>query len=747
MNRTAIFSLALFTTCNAHAAPNCAPKSDILVRSDASLAPVRPADCGVTTQTPPEFTWPPQSGQVTYTFTLTFPDGKSQSRRTSRNWLLWDAPLPAGAYSWRVKTEGSSSFTSDPRTFTIAADAVPFVVPAPEALVKRARETPRPRTWSRDETRPLAALKGERAREFRALVEEVENKMPAPVQPEPTATSLESNTEDTVAEQKRTLAAAFAFSVTREKRFAADTQRRILAQARWNPLGPTAYATNDMANRNIAWTLALSYDWMHDELSETDRKLLLGAIRARTQPMYEDVMKRLQGYPYDSHGQVTLTIVAAIGALMAGDIPEADAWLRDTLPLAVVWTSAWGWQDGGFGNGTQQLFWDTGSNLPAWYVLRNATGVDLAKKEWVRNLPRFMAYFVPPGAPSGVFGDGHEMNLQETWARISKALARFAPSPLANWYARSHTGEDVARIELMVAPHGEPKSAPFPAGTPNAAVFPSVGWAAMHSRLDDPKRTSVYFKSSPFGSYNHSHGDQNGFVIHARGERLLIASGYYDGYRTEHWTKWYKQTRAANAITYDGGKGQGFNDKKFAGEIVRFETSPAFDYVIGRAEKAYDPALKTAQRTLVYLRPDPGQERSGAGIVIVHDRLASGTPRAWEWNIHALDRMERVNDRTVAVRHADAKLCLEMLAGPEVMFHQVNKFTAAPQANPPARDQWHGVFNAMARSAETEFVVLMRVGADCKPTASARATRVAGGWQVEVDGKTVTLAGETVSVK
>ena len=109
---------------------------------------------------------------------------------------------------------------------------------------------------------------------------------------------------------------------------------------------------------------------------------------------------------------------------------------------------------------------------------------------------------------------------------------------------------------------------------------------------------------------------------------------------------------------------------------------------------------------------------------------------------------QRVNDRTVFVSHAGAKLCLEMLAGPEVMFHQVNKFTAAAQGNPPPKDQWHGVFNAMAKTPEVEFVVLMRVGAECKADgkASAVATRTAGGWRVEVDGRTVSLAGETVTV-
>ena len=39
----------------------------------------------------------------------------------------------------------------------------------------------------------------------------------------------------------------------------------------------------------------------------------------------------------------------------------------------------------------------------------------------------------------------------------------------------------------------------------------------MHSSLSDPNRLSIFFKSSPYGSYNHSHADQNSFVIHHRG--------------------------------------------------------------------------------------------------------------------------------------------------------------------------------------------------------------------------------------
>jgi uncharacterized protein DUF4962/heparinase II/III-like protein len=722
----------------AHAHESCAPKSDFLVRSDATLAPVRPLDCSTVTQTPPEFTWPPQNGNNTYEVTLRVPGGKVETRTTTRNWLLWDRILPAGNYSWQVKVSGANSYTSQPRTFTIAPNPTPFLVPDGATLVRSAREAARPRTWSRDLTRPMWGLKHQSAGPFRSLLVEVGNKMVTPVQPEPNAGSDNSNYEDTVAEQKRTMAAALAYAVTGEGRYGDDAVRRMLAQAKWSTSGAISYARNDMANRNVAWTLALAYDWVHGYLRPEQKRAILAAIKARTAPMHADVVARLGAYPYDSHANLTLTIVAAIGALTVGDIPEAEQWLRQALPLAVVWTSPWGWQDGGFANGTAQLFWDTGSNLPAWYVLRNAAGVDLAQKEWVRNHARFMAYFVPPGAPSGVFGDGHELDLQEVWGRVSKATARFAPSPIGRWYARSMGHEDAARVELMLSPRVDLEQATLPEDTPSSAYFPSVGWVAMHSRLADPKRTSVYFKSSPYGSYNHSHGDQNSFVIHHLGERLAMASGYYDGYQTPHWKQWYKQTRAANAITFDGGKGQGFNGKEFAGEITRFESGDGYDIATGRAEKAYGGELTRAQRSIVYLRP---------AVVLVHDSLASETPRTWEWNIHSVRNMAKLGDRMVQIRNGAAKMCLEMLVSPEVSFEQVDRFTAPPSGK-DRPNQWHGSFVTKRKSHRAEFVALMRIGAECGDRAApAKLLPTAEGLRVEVDGAAVAFGPDGGTVQ
>ena len=686
---------------------SCGTQSDILVRSDPTLAPVRPADCAIVTQTPPELTWPPQDGRNTYVVSLTHPDGRTETRTTEHNWVAWDKALPPGEYRWQVKASNGES--SKPRRFTVSRDAVTFVMPGDDTALARAKKLPRPRSFPRDDSSPIAALKAERARGFAKLLDEVEGKMPVPVEAEPKAESMNSNYEDTVAEQKRTLGSALAYAVTRQPRYGSDAARRLVAQAKWSATGPISYKNNDTASRTVAWTLALGYDWAYDALGEGERRLVLEAVRARMRDMVDEVVGRndISRYPYDSHGNMALTISAAISALMVGEIPEADEWFRRTVRAAVVWTSPWGGADGGFANGTTQGQWDTGANLIAWYVLREAAGVDLARKEWVRNHARYLAYFVPPGAPGGLFGDGQEQRAEEMRSRVGKALAAFAPTPLGSWYAANLRGEDAGRLELLLAPRVRNANPSLPPGTPNDAAFPSIGWVAMHSDLADPKRASVYFKSSPYGSYNHSHADQNSFVIDYKGERLAIDSGYYDDYGTQHWREWYKQTRAANAITFDGGQGQGIDGKQYAGEIARFESDGKRAVAVGRAEKAYGGALTKAERTVEFDRPD---------VVIVRDVLASETPRTWEWNIHALDKMKPVSDRKVALRRGEARMCVEILEGPPVRFTQTDRFTVPPGRSSMSKehpDQWHGVFATTEKTKAAEFVTKMTLGSSC----------------------------------
>jgi len=264
----------------------------------------------------------------------------------------------------------------------------------------------------------------------------------------------------------------------------------------------------------------------------------------------------------------------------------------------------------------------------------------------------------------------------------------------------------------------------------------------MHSNLADNDRVSVYFKSSPppYGAFNHQHADQNGFVINAGGRRLAIESGYYDGWKTPHWSQWLKQTRAANAITFDGGQGQIFFEqtgyKRMGyGRITRFDSTPQYEAVTGDATRAYDGALSQALRTLVYLRP---------GLLLVHDRLASDTPRRWEWNIHALNRMAETSARAIEIENGGQRLCVQMLGGPPVRFSQTGEWP--PEAAPRKGEaQWHGRF-ATAPLRAAQLLALLDVGCTADDASAAR--DAGGAWTVRLGAKVVTLGeGDLIRVR
>jgi hypothetical protein len=382
--------------------------------------------------------------------------------------------------------------------------------------------------------------------------------------------------------------------------------------------------------------------------------------------------------------------------------------------------------------------WDVGEQLVTWYAVRETAGLDFAQKPWVRNWAAYQAYFMPPGAPSQVFGDGLEMNLKENLARFGKGYANFAPSGLSRWYASSTSGEDQLRAEYLLSPPSDFTTAAFPTGTPSSTLLRSIGWAAMHSDLSNASRTSVFFKSSPapFGAFNHSHADQNSFVVNAGGQRLAIETGYYDGYKTQHWWNWYKQTKAKNAITYDGGKGQLFyeqDEKMGYGNITQYESGNGYDIVTGDASAAYGPNVTKAVRSMVYLKP---------GLILVYDNLAGSAARAWEWNIHAVNQMAVTSNTKVQISNGGQSLCVDMLSGPSMQFTQSNAFASAPSTGGAA--QWHGKFTSQPLAA-TEFVALLRVG--CSAT-TASATKANGVWTVNAGSNVVTIdAAGKVSVR
>jgi hypothetical protein len=237
----------------------------------------------------------------------------------------------------------------------------------------------------------------------------------------------------------------------------------------------------------------------------------------------------------------------------------------------------------------------------------------------------------------------------------------------------------------------------------------------MHSDLNDLNRTSVYFKSSRYGSISHNHADQNSFVIHVGGIPLLIDSGYYDNYDSNHAKRWYHQTRAHNAVTYNGGEGQTIRSGAASGRIesYRYEPRLGATQVIADATKAYGGALSQAKRTLIYMKPN---------TIIVYDQLTSQTARKWEWNLHSANPMVPLSTSSVKVQNRGKTACVSLYGSGPIGFSQTDEF-GPNNADAPTvayTRQSHGRFSTVNYQNQAKFLAVISVG--CTNEATVKKT-------------------------
>ncbi|MFP5392037.1 MAG: heparinase II/III family protein [Gammaproteobacteria bacterium] len=416
--------------------------------------------------------------------------------------------------------------------------------------------------------------------------------------------------------------------------FTKDTWYLTEMRGRMGLFGPAVLnrkcAGDVSETRNYAWYFALAYDFTYSSMTSADRQMVRDVITACGNSGLAKVADTVKAYP--ENGIAFNALGKFVGALLIvrGEHYNVNAWLRSSLPVYVASVSPWGGDDGGFANGSSYAEWDAGESLIYWDLIERVLGVPFYKKPWLTEFARFIAYALPPGTPAGVFGDGAEVNRAEDWARFGKAIMNRSETTLSRWYVKQQSGEDYARLHIVLSPREYGSAVALPSTQPNGAYFPIVGWAAMHSSLLDRDRTSVFFKSSPFGSINHSHGDQNSFVMYSKGKVLAMDSGHYDYYNSPHWRDYYKQTKAHNAITFDGGNGQslgatGLGERAAAGKLTKFLQSAEFDITTGDATAAYGGKLTQAKRTVIFIRPS---------TLVTVDQLNSTTPRKYEYNLH-----------------------------------------------------------------------------------------------------------------
>lgn len=603
--------------------------------TDSAHMPYRPIDSLVTSQSPPDFSWPFVQNADSYLLqvsrTSDFATVAHEASALATNYYNFPVSFEAGTWYWRVRydQDGTASEWTAPRKFRIEENAVPFPVPPVDTLLNNVPDA-HPRIWTNadtlDEFRALATGQGKTIYE-RRRTQALANLDFVPVEP----ASLDKRYVDE--SLTKMMNAAFTYLISGDTRFGDSAKRQMLAIAGWNtdPNGTTGYVTDDQVHRAIAYQTAIAYDWIYDRLAPADIDKVQTMVAARANTLIADIfgVHSMFKNPYDSHGWTSFGLLTIIATAMLHDVDQADSWFRMLVPAYINQLPPWGGEDGGWSMGTG--YWQ-GSNLgnkEAMDVLLYATGFNLYDKAFSRNEGDFPLYAFPHGSPKGLIGDGNTDT--PTFYNVSffRRAAQMYQDPHLQWGAQAVGATPIDQLYTYF--HGDPDlPAEPPVDLPKSKWFKDIGVVAMHSDLVNPDRVSLYFKSSPYGSYVHSHADQNSFVINAYGEPLAIKAGYYEsfGFNAPHHGQFTRQTLSGNAITYDGRQGQPINKLDANGTVTGFVDSADFAATSGDATAAYMGGIGKAVRHLLYVRPNS---------FVVIDRLKSANPAGseFEWGLHA----------------------------------------------------------------------------------------------------------------
>ena len=453
-------------------------------------------------------------------------------------------------------------------------------------------------------------------------------------------------------------AATIIWLVTNEPVYLAKAREFLLAGCRWSNDGATRIAYNDEAHFRLWRKLPFVYDQIRDQLTPGEKQEVLDSFRRRGNDSFALIKKKTKDVKRNSieedaasHAVRFMSMTGLAGLALYDDLPEAREWVAYANAFYKNQFPPWGGDDGGWGEGN--AYWRGNLEHARYQDALCAIGSpDAYANPFWRQTGYFPVYFVQPYKHTA-FGDtpnAGKFNLEPIVAQTVERLARrFQDGYLASYAALEDKEERSLESQgLYISDERYPsgfeyilrdyatRKEPLPASKPltdlpAARWFRDVGWVSMHSALGRPNDDIMLsFKASPYGSYSHSHADQNSFILNAWGENLLINSGYREYHRSPHHKAFTQQTLSKNAILIDG-KGQEPQVKDARGKIIGMEITDRMVWTAGDASEAYDtlqekPIVAEARRDVVMI---------DRRYFVMRDRVRLSEPRNVSLLLHA----------------------------------------------------------------------------------------------------------------
>ena len=394
--------------------------------------------------------------------------------------------------------------------------------------------------------------------------------------------------------------------------------------------------------------LAVLYDWLYNYLSNDDRKNSVFAIAKYV----EKLSYFLEGYPdsnnksNDKYSQPkfsgghsrygNVVILAAILATV-GDNPPIE--LEPLFnKVKSNWESYNKYQSYVAKDGGYYMGWEYGlgyTSILPYIFWSNTKFNELSDQSWINKLPLWYIYGLRGDGTYPRFGDCNDPNISQDLNILMAYCSYKYENGYAEWFYNNYLNDLWGPYRVWRLIYRDPNVTSIQPDTLSLFKrFDNSGIVIGRDKWDF-HATTMIFKSTPFFSINHHHLDQNHFAISYKGS-LLIDSGKYDQYGSEHWKNYYTRSIAHNTlcvfdpsekfylhgelVTNDGGQNypsyddsaigyepwnysELFLDKYRRSGIVDFSSQgESICWIRGDANKAYSPEkLQKFQRDIIQI--------------------------------------------------------------------------------------------------------------------------------------------------
>jgi len=537
---------------------------------------------------------------------------------------------------------------------------------------------------------------------------------------------------------------AMAWLITQDRRYLESVQAWALASCGYPTWGLGRIDGMDLAAGHQLFGLGIVYDWCYAALSEQARQTIRETLLTRAARMFEAAATGNVWWHrayLQNHLWVNAAGLAVAGLALYDELPAARRWIGLALDKFAQTMEYLG-PDGASHEGVG--YWQYGVEymLKFMALAKDLLERDLYHYEWWRHTAYYALYLQLP---------------RQAWTRrncivdiadcprnnwygpdyLLWELARRFQNPYAQWLANEIFAADIASggapwLNLLWRdPHLEARP---PADLPTLRHFADLGIVSARSDWSGQESLLV-FKCGPFLGHEavkklnfdagggHVHPDANHFVLFGAGEWLIRDEGYASKWTGQH-----------NTLLVDGQGQWGEGQRWLQGavtlrlpqqpRILRVESTPHLDYIVGDATAAYPEklGLKRFVRHLLFMKPD---------VLIVLDDIEADQPQALELRFHPeqqkaeemgtafLCRGQNAVLRLEPLIQADVRVTGEIVSGQDRHAQELPLFTIRLQTQRP---QWR---QATALSW----------GASDKPPVAVKLISRGDIWMFEAEGR------------